>query len=113
MLALVRAIRDVGKPKEYFANTTCDKIVENLIPAEKSVKSAQAYAFWKKCTRDHLKMAVIEVYSAPLKEKEEEVVVPAEEPFSKEFDRSKIKDDMVTTDVVDPEMAALLGYDDE
>lgn len=104
---LVQELKDSGKTEEYFNNSVRDRIVEVCIPHEKSV-NPQSYAMFKKGTQEHLRMAIAEIYStmpkAPTREK----------AFSKEFDPSTIKDDTsLAKDVIDPEMAKLLGYDDE
>ena len=103
----MQELKDSGKTEEYFNNSVRDRIVEVCIPHEKSV-NPQSYAMFKKGTQEHLRMAIAEIYStmpkAPTREK----------AFSKEFDPSTIKDDTsLAKDVIDPEMAKLLGYDDE
>lgn len=107
---LVKQIRDNGKIEEYFHSSSVkDKIVDACIPHEKSLSNPQSYGLFQKGARDHLKMAIVDIFSEePPKSKSEE------KPFTKEFDPSSVKSiEPERDDVIDPEMAELLGYNDE
>lgn len=106
---LIGRIVDEGKTEEYF-NTSFvkDKIVEACIPHEKSLANPQSYGLFQKGARDHLKMAIVETFSKETKTE------PKDKPFTKEFDPTTVKDaGPERDDVVDPEMAELLGYNNK
>lgn len=106
---LIMRIRDAGKPEEYFTNSRKDEIIIHCIPHEKSV-TPHSHKMFKKGTADHLNMAITDVYSeASAKE-----IKPKEKAFTKEFDPTKVKyDGPLVEHVIDPEMAELLGYNDD
>lgn len=108
---LVWQIKEAGKPEEYFSSSQRqDQIIDQCVPHKSSVSPSSLKSFVDG-SRRHLIMAVLEVY----KEKKEEVKkAPVEKAFTKEFDPNSIEDDEPKAEeIVDPEMAELLGYNDK
>jgi hypothetical protein len=124
LTVLIKQIKDAGKEIEYFAsNLNKDKIIEACIPHQKSV-TPQAYGMFKKGTLDHLNMAIREVYC---KKSDEELAkmksevgtesVNTSDPTEAKYDWANAPifkpEPTEEEDVIDPEMADLLGYNDE
>ena len=103
---LVKAIKDAGKEEEYFTNQRREEITEELIPYERSIDKTTRNLCRLGVLKD-LRMAIADIYAG-----EDEVPkAPKEKPFEKEFQPKENGSDV--QEVVDPEMAKLLGFDDE
>jgi hypothetical protein len=103
---LVGRIKDAGKPKEYFIPSSHkDTIIKACIPPEHCLDK-QKYARVYSAVQNHLYMAIAEVYAENPKvtvEKKVEI-----------FDPTTVKSsEPSVNEERHPEMAALLGYDDE
>jgi len=116
---LVQRIKDENNDIEFFTNSRRDEIIESIIPHKKSV-APYSYDMFKKGTKSHLDMAIAEIYSGERngselssnKDKNEEIA-KKELPFTKIFDPSRFEgQDPPVEDIIDEEMAALLGLKD-
>lgn len=124
---LVSQISDRGKTRDFFIQTTKDKIIDASIPPERVVGS-QSHKQFKRMTLQHLNMAITAIYdvreevpAVKVKEAEQDKSVteptdPTERKIdwskAKEFDPSTIPDsiDPPFEDTTDEEWDKILGY---
>lgn len=128
---LVSNLKDAGMTREEFVNTTQDFIVEYIIPKGQSPDKTRG---WRGGTKATLKLSIERIYKSPVKRvkleivpvlptqetTEESIELPKEEPkkpIIKRFDPSKYKDredkEPPVQDVLNAEMAKLLGIEDD
>ena len=118
---LVLRIKEQGKPKDFFTNSRRDEIVKEIIPPKESGLSPKSINGFKTCTRNMLDLVIELCYrentaiKVPEELKEENEV--NEKRNIKIFDPNRFKNredkEPPVEDVLDKEMAKLLGLDEE
>jgi len=107
---LVQKIKDADKGEEYFTNTRRDEIVGEMMSTEGYEGHANKVKrnLCRLAILKDLRMAIAEIYA----EEDEVPKALREKPFQKEFEPKKDNESDIK-EVVDPDMAKLLGFDDE
>lgn len=120
---LVLKIKDCGKPKEFFTNSTRDEIVKEIIPPKESGLKPKTINGFKVCTRKMLDWVIELCYNEKsnitLKDAEGAVQESNKVDENKKsisiklFDPDKFKNredkEPPVEDILDEEMAELLG----
>jgi hypothetical protein len=115
---LVLQIKSAGKPKDYFSSSRRDDIVKEIIPRGRHLERSMIEGF-RNATRKMLNWVIEECYPENEKADIKIEAKSTESPKSviKIFDPTRFKDrddkEPPIEDVVDEEMAELLGLNDK
>lgn len=117
LLILVLEIKALGKPKDFFTNSTRDRIVNEIIPRGKRMDRSTIDGF-RGATRKSLNFVILEVYSSEDSSEFQKEYVQEEPKKSPKKIHDKTKymhiDEPPVNDVIDEEaMKELLSIGDK
>jgi hypothetical protein len=114
---LVLQIKSLGKPRDFFTNSRRDDIVKEIIPRGRHLPKSTIDGF-RIATKKMLNWVIEESYpddenDIKIDIKQEQSIIETPKPIIKKHDKSNYKniDEPPVLDVLDEEMAELLGLD--